>query len=175
MFEKETEMLTRKAIVDKAITFKNEERVHIWVDGPNIGPSDVLTYDLSLSDPNDPRTSEWGFKRARAADGNWIVPKEGTLTAWDQVDAFRLHRGERVKAHPALRRHFAAELPYASAAEIARIFISDEYSRRRESRGRPLSARKLRAQRLLDLLRDPRRQSVLRRLPARFRPFHRIL
>ena len=83
-------MLTKKAIVDKTITFKNEERVPIWVDGPSIGPSDVLTYDLSLPDPNDPRKSEWGFKRARAADGNWIVPKEGTLTAWDQVDAFRL-------------------------------------------------------------------------------------
>ena len=90
MFEEEAEMLTKKAIVDKTITFKNEERVPIWVDGPSIGPSDVLTYDLSLPDPNDPRTSEWGFKRARAADGNWIVPKEGTLTAWDQVDAFRL-------------------------------------------------------------------------------------
>ena len=90
MFEEEAEMLTKKAIVDKTITFKNEERVPIWVDGPSIGPSDVLTYDLSLPDPNDPRRSEWGFKRARAADGNWIVPKEGTLTAWDQVDAFRL-------------------------------------------------------------------------------------
>ena len=52
MFEEEAEMLTKKAIVDKTITFKNEERVPIWVDGPSIGPSDVLTYDLSLPASN---------------------------------------------------------------------------------------------------------------------------
>lgn len=83
-------MLTRKAIVDQAIAFKNPERPPIWVDGPNIGLSDVLTYDLSLGDPNDPTLSEWGFKRRRAPDGNWIVPKEGTLTTWPQVDAYAL-------------------------------------------------------------------------------------
>ena len=44
-----------------------------------------------------------------------------------EVDALRLHERKRVKAHPALRRHFAAELPDASAAEIARILISDEF------------------------------------------------
>ncbi|MBQ5790414.1 MAG: hypothetical protein IIW01_09000 [Thermoguttaceae bacterium] len=36
-------MLTRKALVDHAIQFKNPERVPVWVDGDNIGLSDILT------------------------------------------------------------------------------------------------------------------------------------
>ena len=83
-------MLTRKAVVDHAIAFKNPERVPVWVDGANIGLSDVLTYDLSLSDSSNPGLSEWGFQRLRTHDGSWKIPTSGTLTAWDQVDAFHL-------------------------------------------------------------------------------------
>lgn len=83
-------MLTRKAIVDHAITFKNPERVPVWVDGANIGLSDILTYDLSLSDSDDPTRSEWGFQRLRTQDGSWRIPTAGTLTGWDQVDAYKL-------------------------------------------------------------------------------------
>ncbi len=82
--------LTRKAIVEQTIACKCTERVPIWVDGVQLTHSDVLTYDLSLSDPNNPKLSEWGFRRLKAADGSWIVPKEGTLTTWPQVDAYKI-------------------------------------------------------------------------------------
>jgi len=82
-------MLTRKALVDYAIAFKNPERVPLWVDGDNIGLSDVLTYDLSLPDLSDPTKSEWGFRRARRPDGNWIIPTEPTLAEWKQVDIYK--------------------------------------------------------------------------------------
>ncbi len=82
-------MLTRKALVEHAIQFKNPERVPVWVDGDNIGLSDILTYDLSLSDPNDPTLSEWGFRRVRNPDGSWFVPTEPTLPEWRQVDLYQ--------------------------------------------------------------------------------------
>ena len=82
-------MLTRKALVDHAIQFKNPERVPVWVDGDNIGLSDILTYDLSLPDPNDPTLSEWGFRRVRRPDGSWVVPVEPTLPEWRQVDVYQ--------------------------------------------------------------------------------------
>ena len=63
-------MLTRKALSGHAIQFKNPERVPVWVDGDNIGLSDILTYDLYLPDPNDPTLSEWGFRRVRRPDGS---------------------------------------------------------------------------------------------------------
>lgn len=84
-------MLTSKAIVEHTIKFKNPDRIPIWVDGPNIGESDVLTYDLSLSnlDPEKRKLSDWGFRRLRTREGNWVVPPEGTLTNWKQVDAYK--------------------------------------------------------------------------------------
>ncbi|MBQ9874386.1 MAG: hypothetical protein IJM30_07970 [Thermoguttaceae bacterium] len=83
-------MLTRKAIVDRAIAFKNPDRVPVWVDGSNIGLSDVLTFELSLSRQGDPRFSEWGFRRVRSREGSWLIPPEGTLTEWPKVDAFQI-------------------------------------------------------------------------------------
>lgn len=84
-------MLTSKAIVDHTIMFKNPERVPVWVDGPNIGCSDVLTYDLSLSnlDPAKSQLSDWGFQRIRTHDGNWVIPKEGVLTKWKECDNYK--------------------------------------------------------------------------------------
>ncbi len=81
-------MLSRKAIVDCAIHFKNPDRAPVWVLGPDITRSDILTYDLSLSDPNDPKLSEWGFRRLRRLAGGWAVPKEPVLPDWRQVDAY---------------------------------------------------------------------------------------
>jgi len=99
-------MLTRKAMVDHVIAFKNPERVPVWVDGDYIGLSDVLTYDLSLPDPSDPTKSEWGFKRSRRPDGNWIVPIEPTLPEWKQVDVY--------KAPPQDLKRRLARVPAAS-------------------------------------------------------------
>lgn len=84
-------MLTSKAVVDHTITFKNPERVPVWVDGPNIGGSDVLTYDLSLSNPDPAKRqlSDWGFRRLRSRDGAWVIPPEGVLTAWKQCDEYK--------------------------------------------------------------------------------------
>ena len=80
--------LSRKAIVDQALKFKNPSRAPVWVLGHDITRSDVLTYDLSLSDPNDPKLSEWGFRRLRRLAGGWAVPKEPVLPDWRQVDAY---------------------------------------------------------------------------------------
>lgn len=106
-------MLSRKALVEHAIQFKNPEFVPLCVLGSRIGLSDVLTYDLSLSDPNDPKISEWGFARKRTPEGQWIVPKEAMLDDWKQVDAY--------KAPPLdLKRRFAR-------IEDARKVCGDRY------------------------------------------------
>lgn len=106
-------MLSRKAIVDRAIQFQNPERAPVWALGSHIGLSDVLTYDLSLPDSNDPRLSEWGFRRQRRLAGGWSVPKVPVLPDWRQVDAYRA---------PALdfRRRFAR-------IEQARRVCGDRY------------------------------------------------
>ena len=82
--------LTRKALVEHAIQFKNPPRPPICVQGSRIGFSDVLTYDLSLPDETDPTLSEWGFVRKHSAEGRWLVPKEPVLDAWKDVDNYRL-------------------------------------------------------------------------------------
>ncbi len=106
-------MLSRKALVEHAIQFKNPEFVPLCVMGSRIGLSDVLTYDLSLSDPNDPNLSEWGFARKRTPEGQWIIPKEAVLDDWKQVDAY--------KAPPLdLKRRF-------SRIEEARKVCGDRY------------------------------------------------
>ena len=83
-------MLSRKALVERAIQFKNPDRAPVWTLGSHIGLSDILTYDLSLSDPNDPRLSDWGFRRQRRLAGGWVVPQEPVLPDWRQVDAYHV-------------------------------------------------------------------------------------
>ncbi len=83
-------MPTRKSTVDRAILFRNPDRVPVWVDSDNIKHSDVLTYDLSLSDVDNPQKSEWGFARTKSKSGSWIVPTEPTLPEWKQVDLLQI-------------------------------------------------------------------------------------
>lgn len=84
--------MTRQERVVKAIEFKNPDRAPVWALGPSIGLSDILTYDLSLSDPNNPKLSEWGFPRLRRRAGGWTVPEQPTLEKWVEVDAFHIPR-----------------------------------------------------------------------------------
>lgn len=84
--------MTRQERVVKAIEFKNPDRAPVWVLGPKIGLSDILTYDLSLSDSNNPKLSEWGFPRLRRRAGGWMVPEQPTLKKWVEVDAFHIPR-----------------------------------------------------------------------------------
>ncbi|MDO5308181.1 MAG: hypothetical protein Q4G03_01590 [Planctomycetia bacterium] len=81
-------MPTRKELVEQAIFFKNPTRVPLWVDGANIGLSDVLKYNLLLPDLNDPTLTEWGFRRMKRSNGSWVVPEEPVLATWQQVDAY---------------------------------------------------------------------------------------
>ena len=71
--------MTRQDRVVRAIEFKNPDRAPVWALGPKIGLSDILTYDLSLSDPNNPKLSEWGFPRLRRRAGGWTTPDQPTL------------------------------------------------------------------------------------------------
>lgn len=84
--------MTRQERVVKAIEFKNPDRAPVWALGPKIGRSDILTYDLSLSDPDNPKLSEWSFPRLRRRAGGWMVPEQPTLEKWKEVDAFHIPR-----------------------------------------------------------------------------------
>lgn len=81
-------MFSRKGLVDRAIGFKGASPVPFWVTGNHIKNSDILTYDLSLPDPDDPDKSEWGFVRQKGADGLLTIPEEEVLGAWKDVDAY---------------------------------------------------------------------------------------
>lgn len=83
-------MLSRKALVERAIQFKNPDRAPVWSLGSRIGLSDILTYDFSLADQNNPNLSEWGFRRLRKQEGGWAIPKEPVLPDWRQVDAYHV-------------------------------------------------------------------------------------
>lgn len=80
--------MSRKSEVDRAIKFQQPSRIPIWVDGGNLRNSDVLTYDLSMGDEENPRLSEWGFERIRSASGDWMIPESPTLPEWKDVDAY---------------------------------------------------------------------------------------
>lgn len=84
--------MTRQERVVNAIEFKNPDRAPVWALGPSIGLSDILTYDLSLPDPNNPKLSEWSFPRLRRRAGGWTVPEQPTLEKWKEVDAFHIPR-----------------------------------------------------------------------------------
>ncbi|MDO5553573.1 MAG: uroporphyrinogen decarboxylase family protein [Planctomycetia bacterium] len=81
--------MSRKSEVDRAIGFQGPSRIPIWVDGGNLRNSDVLTYDLSMGDEDNPRLSEWGFERLRSPSGDWLIPKAATLPEWQDVDAYQ--------------------------------------------------------------------------------------
>lgn len=82
-------MFSRKALVSRAIDFRGASRIPLWTIGEPIRSSDVFTYDLSLSDANDSKKSEWGFVRKKGPDGFWLVPDEPYLDQWKEVDAYR--------------------------------------------------------------------------------------
>lgn len=81
-------MFSRKALVDRAIRFRGKSRAPMWLTGNHIKNSDILTYDLSLSDADDSSKSEWGFARKKGDDGFWLVPETATLDQWKDVDAY---------------------------------------------------------------------------------------
>lgn len=81
-------MFSRKGLVDRAISFKGASAVPFWETGSHIKNSDILTYDLSLPDLDDPTKSEWGFVRQKRADGLLTIPEEEVLGAWKEVDAY---------------------------------------------------------------------------------------
>ena len=83
-------MPTRKSVVDRAILFKNPARVPLWIDSDNINKSDVLTYELSMSQEDNPLVSEWGFRRVKEQNGQWLVPPEPTLPDWKDVDFYEV-------------------------------------------------------------------------------------
>lgn len=82
-------MLSRKALVSRAIDFRGPSRIPLWTIGEPIDSSDVFTYDLSLSDEQDAKKAEWGFLRKKGPDGFWLVPDNPTLDQWSEVDAYR--------------------------------------------------------------------------------------
>ena len=82
-------MSSRRTIVERTIKLQNTGRTPVRILGPRIGLSDILTYDISLSKPDDPSVSEWGFERVRRPDGGWVVPTEPHLPTWEEVDAYR--------------------------------------------------------------------------------------
>lgn len=100
-------MYTKKGLVDRAITFRGESPVPFWITGDRIKNSDVLTYDLSLSKPDDPQLSEWGFTIQRDKEGFLAIPDEPSLRSWDMVEEFQCP-----KLEPARR---LAGIPKAAA------------------------------------------------------------
>jgi len=101
-------MSSRRTIVERTIKLQNTGRTPVRILGPRIGLSDILTYDISLSKPDDPSVSEWGFERVRRPDGGWVVPTEPHLPTWEEVDAYQVPK-------PDLARRFA-RMPEARKA-----------------------------------------------------------
>ena len=82
-------MFSRKALVDRAIEFRGESPIPLQVLGDHLKNSDILTYDLSLSAPSNPKLNEWGFARVKDAAGFWVVPEEPVLDQWKEVDVYQ--------------------------------------------------------------------------------------
>ena len=135
---------------------QNPERVPLCVQGSQIGLSDVLTFDLSLSKPNDPHTSEWGFKRERTPEGAWIVPDEPFLDKWSEVDEYK---APSVNLPRRLARVKQAAQVCGDRYRLARFGLSG-YSVYRALRGKRWSSE--------DFLRDPERFQELMELIFEF-------
>jgi uroporphyrinogen decarboxylase len=85
--------MSRRALVDRAIAFRDPERVPVvfWNRDPERG--DVMVYHLSLGQPGDGSgndwdwsVNEWGYKLEKLDDGTMGHPISPSLPDWDAAD-----------------------------------------------------------------------------------------
>ena len=81
-------MLTRKAIVDHAITFKNPNESQ-YGSTAQTSASDILP-TISPFPTATILLKRMGFSVSERKTALWRIPTAGTLTGWDQVDAYKL-------------------------------------------------------------------------------------
>ena len=99
-------MPSRKAIVEKAITFGCPPRVPVWFVNCDQAEGDVMVYHLSLNTELDEKTTlnEWGYRLESLGDGTMGHPTEPHLADLEAAEAFRapaLNDEQRMAPAPA--------------------------------------------------------------------------
>lgn len=100
--------MSRTDLVRQAIRFQSPARVPIWFVNADQTEGDVIVYHLSLGSPDDPATSEWGYRLEKLDDGTMGHPTAAHLPDWESAAGFAapaLREAERMARVP----EYAAE------------------------------------------------------------------
>lgn len=81
-------MISRKSLVQRAITFACPPRVPVWFVNCDQAEGDVMVYHMSLEKPGEPGTSEWGYRLETLGDGTMGHPVRAHLPDWQAAEGF---------------------------------------------------------------------------------------
>ncbi len=82
-------MLSRKELVEQAITFQNPSRIPIWYVNCDQTDGDVMVYHLSLDREDGSGDNEWGYHLQSMNDGTMGHPTMAFLPDWNAFEGFK--------------------------------------------------------------------------------------